>query len=228
MLCGAHSSVLYQLNFWILGKVKRKSALYDALQTACVITSTCLCTVYVLKKTVVSGIVFVQTKRQNRKFKEEHREYCNGLFPYIFSKIKCSFPDLQFDRYGNLSNTWKIMTPNGGRRPDGRHLWVQEKEEIIKRLMLGLFQLLLICSVDEAKVRHTAIKWMRRGQEGNDERLKGEAWGGGRCGWKCNRNRHGLVRWADLQEIISHVMIIEVTICIHFKWFYMHTFWKYK
>lgn len=92
-------------------------------------------------------------------------------------------------------NFVKIMTPpNGERCPDGRHLWVQEKEEIIRRLMHGLLQLLLICSVDGAKVRDTAIKWMRRGQEGNDERLNGEAWKKGRWGWKSHRNRYGQSR----------------------------------
>lgn len=89
---------------------------------------------------------------------------------------------------------------------DGRHLWVQEKEEIIKGLMHGLFQLLLICSVDGAKVRDMAIKWMRRGQEGNDERLNGEAWEKRRLGWKCNRKRYAQSRTEPCDVYISNDM----------------------
>ena len=36
----------------------------------------------------------------------------------------------------------------------------EEKEEITERVMLGLAQPLLICSLDKAKVKDTAIKWI--------------------------------------------------------------------
>lgn len=51
--------------------------------------------------------------------------------------------------------------------------WIQEKEEIIERMMLGLAQFLSICSLDEAKVKDTAIKWIRGRREDVDD----ERWG---------------------------------------------------
>lgn len=51
------------------------------------------------------------------------------------------------------------------------HNWIQEKEEIIERMMLGPAQSLSISLLDEARVKDTAIKWIGgRREEADDER----------------------------------------------------------
>lgn len=67
------------------------------------------------------------------------------------------------------------------------HATVSEgKEEITERVMLGLAQPLLICSLDKAKVKDTAIKWIWGRREEEVEEMMRDDGGGGclRCRWR--------------------------------------------
>lgn len=49
----------------------------------------------------------------------------------------------------------------------------QKKKKILDRLILGLSPPLLICYLDEAKLKDTAVKWVEERQdEAEDERLR--------------------------------------------------------
>lgn len=124
-------------------------------------------------------------------------------FLLFLVKMKCSSQVQQIARYGNLINSWKIMTPKWWKASSWQ-TFTSPKER-------GNHQTVdaqpLSASIDllhgwgQGEAHGHQMKETRTGRQWWETEQWSIGWG--RWGWKCNRNRHGRVKWADLQEIIT-------------------------